>query len=84
MIMIMMMIIIVMIIPLKGANSRFLQSSHCSANCLQLLRSTGPCAILCKSCATNLALITCNMSCITWYDGITQLSSLTELKPRLL
>ena len=43
--------------------SRFLQSPHCVTNCLQHVRSSGPGAIVCKSCATHRALITCNMPC---------------------
>ena len=41
----------------------FLQSPHCVANLLQHVRSSDPGAIVCKSCATHRALITCNMSC---------------------
>ena len=37
-------------------------------------------AILCKSRATHRALITCNVSCATWYEWTAQLLSLTELK----
>ena len=33
-------------------NLRFLQSPHCATNCLQHIRSSGPGAIVCKSCAT--------------------------------
>ena len=35
---------------------------------------------MCKSRATNLALIMCSMSCATWYKGTAQLLSLTEFK----
>ena len=38
--------------------SRFLQSPHSAANCLQHVR-----AIVCKSRATHRALIMCNMLC---------------------
>ena len=49
---------------IQRRNSRFfLQSPHCTANCLQHIRSSGPGAIVCKSRATHRALITCNMSC---------------------
>ena len=66
-------------------NSRFIQSPHCAANCLQHVRSCGQGAIACKSRATHraLALITCNMSCAAWYEGTAQLLSLTELKSHL-
>ena len=68
-----------MMIALKGENRDFfLQSPHCAPNCLKHVRSSGPGAIVCKSCATHRALITCNMSCATWYEGTVQLSSLTE------
>ena len=56
-------IIIIIIIAFKGAIRDFLQSPHSAANRLQHARSSGPGAIVCKSCATHRALITCNMSC---------------------
>ena len=48
---------------------------------------TAPCTVsnayaqvaMAQSCA-NRALITCSMSCVTWYKGTAQLLSLTELK----
>ena len=61
-------------------NSRFLQSPYCDVNCLQLVRSSGPGAIVCKSRATYWVRITCNLHCATWYEGIAQLLSLTEFK----
>ena len=76
-------IIIIIIIVLKGANRDFLQSPHCAANRLQHIRSSGPGIIVCKSRATHQALITCYMSCATWYEGTAQLLSLTELKSHL-
>ena len=36
--------------------------------------------VVCKSRATRRALITCNVSCATWYEGTAQLLSLAELK----
>ena len=57
--------------------SRFLQSPHCYANCLQHICSSGHGIIVCKSCTTLWALIMCNMSCATWYEGTAQLLSLT-------
>ena len=66
--------------PLNGNNGRaerrnwkFLQSPHCAANCLQHVCSSGQRAIVCKSRAIFRALITCNMSYATWYEGTTQL-----------
>ena len=56
-------IIIIIIIAFKGAIRDFLQSPHSAAKRLQHARSSGPGAIVCKSCATRRALITCNMSC---------------------
>ena len=56
-------IIIIIIITFKGAIRDFWQSPHCAANRLQHVRSSGPGAIVCKSCATHRALITCNMLC---------------------
>ena len=60
-------------IALKGTIRDFLQSPHCAANCLQHVRSSGLGAIVCKSRATNRALITCNMLYATWYEGTAQL-----------
>ena len=56
-------IIIIIIIAFKDEIWDFLQSTHCSVNCLQHVRSSGPGAIVCKSCATHRPLITCNMAC---------------------
>ena len=39
--------------------SRFLQSPHSAANCLQHERSSVPAAIVCKSRATHLVLFAC-------------------------
>ena len=56
--------ILLLLIAFIGANRFFfLQSSHCAANRLQHVCSSGPGAIVCKSRATHRALITCNMSC---------------------
>ena len=55
--------IIIIIIAFQGTIQDFWQSLHCSANCLQHIHSSGPGAIVCKSCATHWVLITCNMSC---------------------
>ena len=52
-------IIIIIIIALKGAIRDFLQSPHSTANFLQHVCASGPGAIVCKSCATHRALITC-------------------------
>ena len=54
---------IIVIILLTGANRDFLQSPHCAVNRLQHVHSSGPGAIVCKSCATHQALVTCSMSC---------------------
>ena len=72
-------IIITMIIAFKGVIRDNLQSSHCAANRLRHVRSSGPGAIVCKSRATHPALITCNVLRATWYEGTVQLLSLTEL-----
>ena len=53
----------IIIIAFKCAIQDFLQSPQCAANCLQLVRSSGPGAIVCKSHATHQALFMCNMSC---------------------
>ena len=59
------------VIVFKGAIwDFFLQSPHCAANCLQHVCSSGQGAIVCKSRPTHRALITCNMSCVTWYEAI--------------
>ena len=52
-------IIIIIIIAFKGAIRDVLQYPHSAANCLQHVRSSGPGAIVCKSRATQRALITC-------------------------
>ena len=49
----------IIIIAFKGAIRDLLQYPHSAANCLQLVRSSGPCAIMCKSRATHRTLITC-------------------------
>ena len=76
------MIIMMMIIALKGAFWEVLQSPHCVTNCLQRVWSGGLGTIVCKSCATNQALITCYMSC-AMYEGTAQLLRLTEFKSPL-
>ena len=60
----------------------YLQWPHCTVNCHQHRRSSGRCAIMCKSRATHPALITSNMLCNMCYEGTTHLLSLTELKCR--
>ena len=58
------------LIAFKGSVHDCLQS-RCAANCLQHSNSQG--AIVCKLRAVHRALITCNMSCATWYEGTAQL-----------
>ena len=72
-------IIIIIMMTLKDVVRDFLQSPHCSANCLQHLRSSGHGAMVYKSRATRWELVTCNMPCTTWYDETAQLLSSTEL-----
>ena len=74
---------IIIMITLKCTIQECLQSCHCAANCLQHVRSSGWGAIGCKLCATHPALVTCKVSCATWYEGTAQLLSLTELKLHL-
>ena len=59
---------------IERCNSRFSQSPHCAANCLQHVLSSGQAAIMCntKSRVTHQALITCNMYA-AWYKGTGQL-----------
>ena len=71
-------IIIIIITVLKGAIQDFLQSPHCTTNCLQHVRSSGQGAVMCKSPATRPALITCNIACATVYEGTVQRIGLTE------
>ena len=59
---------------------RFLLSTHSTSNCLQPVNSGGQGAVVCKSRATHRALITCNMSSATWYEGTAQLLRLARLK----
>ena len=66
--------IIIIIITFQGAIRDFLQSSHCAANCLQHVRSSGLGAIMCISRATHQALIMYNMSCYVPYGTKEQLS----------
>ena len=42
---------------IERRNSRFVQSPHCAANCLQHVRSIGQCAIVCKLRAADRMLI---------------------------
>ena len=58
-----------------------LQSSQCP--CLHHVHSSGQTAIVCKSRATHRVLISCKMSCATWYEGTAQLLRLTEFKSHL-
>ena len=51
---------------IERRNSRFFYSA---VSCLQHVRSSDPGAVACKSRAIQRALITCNMSCATWYKG---------------
>ena len=52
MMMMMMMMMMIIIIALKDAVRDFLQSSHCAANCLQHVRSSGPGAVVYRSRTT--------------------------------
>ena len=72
--------LLVTIIALKGAIRDFGRSPHCTANCLQRVRSRVPGATVCKSRATHRELVTCNLQCVTWYEGTAQLLTLTELR----
>ena len=67
MIMMMMMIIKIktVIITLKGAIQKFLQSPYCTVNYLPQVHSSDPGTIVYKSHAKLQALITCSMSCAT-------------------
>ena len=53
---------------------------YCTENCLQHRRSNGQDAIMCKSCATHLALNTCNMSCAIWYKRAAHLLNLIRVE----
>ena len=70
-------------IALTGAIRDFLQSPHCTGKCLQHALSSGQA----QPCANHVhhigGLLSCNMSCATWYEGTAQLLSLTELKSHL-
>ena len=58
----MMMMIIIIIIALKGAIRDILQS-HCAANCLKHVRSSGQGAIVCKSRAAQTAYYVQHVVC---------------------
>ena len=53
----------IIMIAFKGAIQDFLQC--CAANCLQHICSSSQGTTVCKSCATQRAPITCNVSCAT-------------------
>ena len=62
-------------------NSRFLQSPHCAANCLQHILSSGMGTIMCKSSTTHQLLISCNILWAMWYClvGVVVKAFLTDL-----
>ena len=62
---------------IERCNSRFLQSSRTDSNLPEHVRSSGQGAIVCKSRESHRALISCKMSCATWYEGAAQLLALT-------
>ena len=66
-------IMIIMIVLKSIFQDFFYNHLHYAANCLQHIFSSGQGANMCKSCATHRALITCNMSCATWYGETAQL-----------
>ena len=65
---------------MKGVIQDFLQSSHCTMDCLQYICSSGHCVIVCKSCSVHWVLFMCSMRHATWYEGAAQLLSLTDMK----
>ena len=78
--------IMMMMMTLTGAIPDCLQSPHCAANCLQPICSSGHRAVMCKSRATHLALITFSrLTCqyATWYEGTVRLRIMRELKSHL-
>ena len=64
---------------IQRCNSRFLQSSHCAANCLQDVCSSGLGAIVCKSCASSAYHVQHVVLHATWYEGTTQVLTLNVL-----
>ena len=85
MMMIIIIIIIIIIIAFKGTVRDFFTISTLRRE-LSLTRTLKQPrhSSVCKSRATQLAPITCNVSCATWYEGTAQLLGLTELKSHLL
>ena len=81
---VMIVMVVMIVIPVKGAVPDCLQSPHWAANCLQHKHSSGRDTIVCKSHAPHQVLIACNFSCATWYEGTAQLFSLTEFKLHLV
>ena len=79
MMMMMMMILILIIIALKGAFRDF----YNLLTAPRTVSNTHAQAVRAQSCATRIALITCNMSNVTRYDGTAQLLSLAEFKSHL-
>ena len=58
-------------------------SGACAVNCLQHVPSSGQDVTVCRLSVTHRAVITCNMSCVIWYEGQLIYSVLTELKSHL-
>ena len=66
---IMIIIVTIIKIALNGAIRDFYDLLTAPRICLQYVRSSGQGVIICKARATHRALITCSMSCATWYAG---------------
>ena len=65
---------------IERCKSRFLQSCHNTTNCLQHIQLSGKGAVECKSRATHRALVTCNMSCATGYEGTAAVVDPSQIK----
>ena len=65
--------------------SRFLYNlrPHWATNCAQHARAHGHHALVSKPCATHQVLITCNISCVSWYRETAGLFMFRKLKSHL-
>ena len=58
--------VVMIIIMLKGSIRDFLQTSHCTVNCLQCVHSSCKGAVVDNSYATHQWLLACHKTCAIW------------------
>ena len=76
-------IIMIIVIALKGAIHDFYNLITASQTVSNMYAQAAKAQIVWISCATHRAPITCNVLCVTWYEGTASLLSLTVLKSHL-